>query len=100
MKKKLGNLVAQYGAVGLVVYLTSTCLVYVVFLVAMQLGWKPSGAVATGGVWIAAYVATKVTQPFRIVGAMAITPVLIRAYERITGRRMVRLAEAPLKPES
>ena len=87
MKKRLENLVVQYGTVGLVVYLTSTCLVYAVFLVAIQLGWQPSGVVATGGVWIAAYIATKVTQPFRIMGAAAVTPFIVRAYERLTGRR-------------
>jgi hypothetical protein len=88
------SLVAQYGAVGLVVYLTSTCLVYVVFLLGIQLGWKPSGMVASGGVWVAAYLGTKVTQPFRIVGAMAITPVLVSAYERITGRRVAKMGAA------
>ena len=82
------HLVATYGAVGLAVYLTSTCLVYVVFLLGLQAGWKPSGFVAGSGVWVAAYVGTKVTQPFRIVGAMAVTPLLTRAYTRLTGRRV------------
>lgn len=81
------DLVATYGAVGLVVYLTSTCLVYFAFLLGLQAGWKPSGFVAGSGVWVAAYLGTKVTQPFRIVGAMAVTPVLTNAYERLRGRR-------------
>jgi hypothetical protein len=87
VKKRLETLLVQYGTVGLVVYLTSTCLVYAVFLVAIQLGWRPSGVVATGGVWVAAYIATKVTQPFRIMGAAAITPLIVRAYERVARRR-------------
>jgi hypothetical protein len=82
------DLVATYGAVGLAVYLTSTCLVYVVFLLGIQAGWKPSGIVAGSGVWVAAYLGTKITQPFRIVGAMAITPLLTRTYARLTGRRV------------
>ena len=81
------DLVATYGAVGLVVYLSSTCLVYFVFLLGLQAGWKPTGFVAGSGVWVAAYLGTKVTQPFRIIGAMAVTPMLTNAYERLRGRR-------------
>lgn len=84
------DLIATYGTVGLVVYLTSTCLVYFAFLFAIQLGFKPAGAAATGGVWIAAYVGAKITQPFRIVGTMAVTPVLVRAYGRFTRRRLAQ----------
>ena len=84
------DLVATYGAVGLVVYLTSTCLVYFAFLLGLQLGWKPSGIVAGSGIWVAAYLGTKVTQPFRIVGAMAVTPILMNAYSRLTGRRRTK----------
>jgi hypothetical protein len=86
VKKRLEKLVVQYGTVGLVVYLTSTCLVYAGFLLALQLGWRPEGAIAGAGVWVAAYIGTKVTQPFRIVGAMAVTPVILRVYGRVTGR--------------
>jgi hypothetical protein len=86
VKKSFSKLVAEYGTVGLVVYLTSTCLVYAVFLIALQLGWQPEGAIAGAGVWVAAYIGTKVTQPFRIVGAMAVTPVILRVYGRVTGR--------------
>jgi hypothetical protein len=88
VKKRLQELVATYGAIGLVVYLTSTCLVYFAFLFAIQFGFRPSGAVASGGVWVAAYLGAKVTQPFRIIGTMAITPVLAKAYGRITGRSL------------
>jgi hypothetical protein len=90
VKKRLQDLLATYGAVGLVVYLTSTCLVYFAFLFAIQFGFKPAGAVANGGVWVAAYLGAKVTQPFRIIGTMAITPILARAYGRITGRALER----------
>jgi hypothetical protein len=87
VKKRLQDLVATYGAVGLVVYLTSTFLVYFAFLFAIQFGFKPSGAVANGGVWVAAYIGAKVTQPFRILGAVAVTPFVAKFYERITGRK-------------
>jgi hypothetical protein len=72
------------------VYLTSTCLVYFAFLFAIQFGFKPSGAVASGGVWVAAYIGAKVTQPFRIIGTVAVTPIVAKAYGRITGRALVK----------
>lgn len=94
MKKRLESLLVEYGAIGLVTYLTSTCLVYVTLLLALQFGWRPSGAAATGGVWIAAYIGTKITQPFRIMGAIAVTPFLARGYEKLTGRRSTSRTEA------
>mgnify|MGYP006176704295 FL=1 len=79
--------VVEYGAIGLTVYLTSTALVYVGFWVALQFGWRPSGAVGNAGYWITAYAAAKVTQPFRIIGSAALTPIIARIYERVTGKR-------------
>lgn len=90
VKKRLQDLIATYGAIGLVVYLTSTCLVYFAFLFAIQFGFKPSGVVANGGVWVAAYIGAKVTQPFRIIGTVAVTPLVAKVYERITGRRVAQ----------
>lgn len=87
MRKSVKEFVVEYGAIGLTVYLTSTALVYVGFWLALQFGWRPSGAVGNAGYWITAYAAAKVTQPFRIIGSAAITPFVARIYERLTGRR-------------
>lgn len=81
------DFVVEYGAIGLIVYLTTTALVYVGFWLALQFGWRPSGTVGNAGYWITAYAAAKVTQPFRIIGSAAITPIIARIYERVTGRR-------------
>ena len=87
VRKSIKEFVVEYGAIGLIVYLTSTALVYVGFWLALQFGWRPSSAVGNAGYWITAYAAAKVTQPFRIIGSAAITPIVARIYERITGRR-------------
>jgi len=80
------DFVVEYGAIGLTVYLTTTALVYVGFWLALQFGWRPSGTVGNAGYWITAYAAAKVTQPFRIIGSAAVTPLIARIYERITGK--------------
>jgi hypothetical protein len=86
VRKSLKDFVVEYGAIGLVVYLTTTVLVYVGFWVALQFGWRPSGTVGNAGYWLTAYVAAKATQPFRIAGSVAVTPLIARIYERVTGR--------------
>lgn len=97
MREKLNNLIVEYGVIGLVVYLTSTALVYLGFWIALQFGWRPSGATGNIAFWGTAYVAAKVTQPFRIAGTIIVTPFLARLYERVTGRRLKR--EAAASPE-
>ena len=87
VRKSVKDFVVEYGAIGLTVYLTSTALVYVGFWLALQFGWRPASAAGNAGYWITAYAAAKVTQPFRIIGSAAITPIIARIYERVTGRR-------------
>ena len=86
MRKTVKDFVVEYGTIGLVVYLTTTVLVYLGFWIALQFGWRPSSTVGNAGYWFTAYIAAKATQPFRILGSMAITPVIARIYERVTGR--------------
>ena len=88
MRDKLNKLIVEYGVVALVVYLTSTALVYIGFWIALQFGWRPSGAAGNIAFWATAYVAAKVTQPFRIAGTLLVTPFVARLYERVTGRRL------------
>lgn len=94
VRKSVKDFVVEYGAIGLTVYLTSTALVYVGFWLALQFGWRPSSMAGNAGYWITAYAAAKVTQPFRIIGSAAITPIIARIYERVTGRNAKRNSEA------
>jgi hypothetical protein len=92
VRKKLNYLIVEYGVIALVVYLTSTALVYLGFWIALQFGWRPAGATGNIAFWGTAYIAAKVTQPFRIGGTIIVTPFLARLYERVTGRQIKRRA--------
>ena len=99
MRKKLSdlllrfrNLVVEYGVIAIVVHYIIFGLAIVGFWAAMRTGWAPTSAAGSVGTWTAAYVATKVTQPLRIIATLALTPFIARIYERVTGRS-ARLVE-------
>jgi hypothetical protein len=82
LRKRLQTLMVEYGQLALVVYLTIFALVLVGFVLAIQLGVKVQGAGATAGTWAAAYIATKITQPLRIMATLAVTPLVMRLLPR------------------
>ena len=86
MRKSLKELLTEYGAVGIAVYLASTCIVCLAVWFIIMLGWRPQGAMGTVGVAATVYGVAKLTQPFRIEGSVAITPFIARLYERMTGK--------------
>jgi hypothetical protein len=53
---------------------------------AIRLGWRPSTAAGSVGTFAAAYILTKITQPIRIVATLALTPIIAKLYERVTGK--------------
>ena len=55
------------------------------FWAAIRFGWQPTSTAGTVGTWTAAYIATKLTQPLRILATLAITPVVAKVFERLTG---------------
>jgi hypothetical protein len=82
VQKTLKKLAVEYGSIAVVVYLGIFTLVIVGFWAAIRFGWSPSSAVANAGAWTAAYLATKLTQPLRIVATIAVTPVIARILSR------------------
>ena len=93
MRKKLNDLVVrfrnlfvEYGVIAIAVHYVIFALVIVAFWAAIRAGWQPTGAAGSVGTWTAAYLATKVTQPLRIVATLAVTPFIAKMYERVTGR--------------
>ncbi len=93
MRKKLNDLVVrfrnlfvEYGVIAVVVHYVIFAAVIVGFWAAIRAGWQPTNAAASVGTWTAAYLATKVTQPLRIVATLAVTPFIAKIYERVTGR--------------
>ncbi|HJQ19905.1 MAG TPA: hypothetical protein VJ867_06100 [Gemmatimonadaceae bacterium] len=87
MRRTLKQILVEYGAVAVVVYLVIFFAVFFGFWAAIRFGWHPSGALANMGAVTAAYLATKVTQPLRIIGTLALTPLVARGVERFTGRK-------------
>lgn len=86
MRRTLKQIAVEYGSVAVVVYLTIFSLVLVGFWAAIKFGWSSDSTAANVGAWTAAYLATKVTQPLRIVATVAVTPVIARIYERMLRR--------------
>jgi hypothetical protein len=88
------NLVVEYGVIALIVHYAIFALVIVGFWAAMRAGWEPTNAASSVGTWTAAYLATKLTQPLRIVATIAMTPFIAKIYERMTGHTPSRAASA------
>ena len=87
MRKTLKQFTVEYGTLFIVVYLTIFTIVWVGFWAAIRFGWSSSDSTAANvGAWTAAYLATKVTQPLRIVASVAVTPALARLYDRFFPR--------------
>lgn len=82
MRKTLKGILAEYGAIAVVLYLTLFFLVFIGAYVAIRLGWGPSSVAANAGAWTAAYIVTKITQPLRIAGTVVLTTFLGRLWDR------------------
>jgi len=82
VRKTLKSIALEYGSIAVVVYLGIFALVIVGFWAAIRFGWSPDSTAANVGAWTAAYLATKVTQPLRIVATVAVTPMVARIFNR------------------
>jgi hypothetical protein len=87
VRKTTKELLAEYGAVALVVYLSIFALALAGFWMAIRFGWRTESTAGSVGTLAAAYVATKVTQPLRIGATLVLTPLLARLYERVRPAR-------------
>ena len=85
VRKSLKDILAEYGTVALVVYLTIFVLTLAGFWMAIRFGWRTESTAGTAGTLAAAYVATKLSQPLRIGLTLVLTPLLARLYERLRG---------------
>jgi hypothetical protein len=90
---RLKELLAVYGRVALAIYVVLFVLVLGGFALAIGSGYEPEGTAANAGVLASAWVATKLTQPIRILATLALTPLV--AY--LLGRRR-KTAEGPATP--
>jgi hypothetical protein len=91
MRERWKQLLVEYGKIALIVYLVIFALVFAGFAVAIGAGYQPEGAAGSAGLLGAAWVATKLTQPLRILATLALTP--------IVGRLVLRRRDKPADPD-
>ena len=76
VRERLEKLITDYGGIALAIYLVIFGGTLVSFWLAINAGFEVDGAAAQGGTWLAAWAATKLTQPFRIGATLLLTPVV------------------------
>ena len=86
---------AEYGAAGVAVYLVIHVGVFLGAWAAIEAGWRPRGAAANVGAVMSAYLVTSLTKLPRFAATVAVTPLVVRAWERVTGRPRRRPAAGP-----
>jgi hypothetical protein len=77
-KAKLESAVEEFGPVVMVVYLSLFGATLLGFWVAIGMGFTVDGAAAVSGRLGLAYLATKATQPVRIMATLVVTPLLVK----------------------
>lgn len=82
MRKKLESLITQYGAIALGTYFVIFFVVLGGFALGIRSGLRPDSAVGEAGVLGAAYLATKATQPLRILATFVLTPLIAKLFAR------------------
>jgi hypothetical protein len=88
-------LVEKYGTLALIIYFVLFGLVFGGFIVAIAAGVHLRSAAGGVGLLGTAYIATKLTQPFRILATLALVPVV----DRLRQRRAPRAASSPGEPD-
>lgn len=78
----LKRILAQYGTIAVVVYLSVHMIVLFAFYLAIRMGWRPEGVAGQAGIWTAAYILTKLTQPLRLGITVLVTPFIARVFSR------------------
>lgn len=96
LKDRLKHLMVEYGSLAIWIYFAIFVVVLVGFAIAIRAGVKVESTAGTAGVWGAAWVSTKLTQPLRILATLALTPFVVRIARRFKGRS--HDGEAPREP--
>jgi hypothetical protein len=86
-REKLKTLLAEYGRLAVWTYLVIWLVVLSGFVIAIKAGFHTDSGAGGLGVVGAAWLATKLTQPLRIAGTLALTPVVAAVVKRFTARR-------------
>jgi hypothetical protein len=87
LKERLKALFAEYGRVAIFTYFAIFFLVLGAFALALSFGVEVEGAGKGATVIGGAYVATKLTQPLRILATLLLTPVVAGVIKRFRPTR-------------
>ena len=80
--RTLRKILAQYGAIAVVLYLALHMVVLFGFYGAIKMGWTPQGIAGEAGIWTVAYLLTKLTQPIRLGLTLLLTPLIARLFSK------------------
>ena len=86
--QRLKDLFAQYGRLAVVTYFVLFALTFAGFAAAISAGVEVESTSGSAGLLGAAYLATKLSQPLRILGTLLLTPLLAAGLQRIRARRV------------
>ena len=82
MRATLQEILSKYGPIAVALYLAIFALVLGASYFAIRVGWNPEGVAGGAGVFTAAYLVTKITQPLRIAATVLLTPIVGRVWRR------------------
>lgn len=97
LRKRLSDLFAEYGSIAIVTYFVIFFATWIGITTAIRTGAQVEGAAGETGSIGAAYVATKLTQPLRILATLAVTPFAAMLWHRVRGKKPA-VAEPPVEP--
>ena len=85
-REKLKNLLAEYGNVAIWTYLVIWVLTLTGFAIAISAGVKVESATSSAGLLGASWLGTKLTQPLRIAGTLALTPLIATVLKKLRSK--------------
>lgn len=85
--QKLKDHFAEYGSIAIVTYFVIFFATWAGFAIAIARGFSSDASASDASTIGAAWVATKTTQPLRILATLAVTPFVAAAWHRIRGRK-------------
>lgn len=94
LKQRFKTLIAESGAIVLWVYVGIFGLVLVCTATALKMGVQLDGVAGAAGIWGAAYVFTKLTQPLRIAATLAVTPAVAAMLRRFRKQPELAMVES------
>jgi hypothetical protein len=82
IKARFKQVQKEYGKIAIGTYLVIFVAVLGGFAVAIKMGYAVEGASGTTGVLFGAWLATKLTQPFRVAATIGLTPFVARVLRK------------------